>query len=1394
MTAAAPAIGDSLEEEDIIVAPPEKTLSEKVREGVVDWTVWLFPAFSWVPTMTRDTLVRDIVGGLVIGVVFIPNVIAYAAIVDAPLISCLISASIFSFSYFLTGETPALSMGPTAEVNLMLSSVPNLPTDKDERFLVFQSIALQVGILGLFVALFDGGLIIRNSFAKAVGDAFACAAGIIICLQQLKTIFNLHAPASVLVHEIIAFFAEACREEFSVNSIYSALFFLGLFAYLIAMRKLTLPLPSWFPHQIVVVIVAILVTWLADLNRRIGLKIVKDVPVKPYAPIVPPMDTATLSNTFVTSIVVMLVGFLQMYSIATKVNPQEVKANKELVSLGLMSFFAGFFGGMPGSSSFSRCAILQELRVSTPLCHFFGASVVAVAMAVLFRLGVFYYLPSIATSAILGSAVLKLVDFTHAKYLFFNFKLDFLVWLVTWALVMFAGVSIGILTGIGLSIVIVLFKIARPPAHAVGYEPSKHRYIPLSMDREVLVYPGILIWQFESPFYFITINNFSSMLSESYGEENRPIHAVVVNCSRVTNIDATSVQLLIWQIANLEQRLKVKILLAKVTPEIRLALTSWMDHPLDANVIFDSVGLAVRAAAAHVREAAPRMNPDAAVPASSIPRKKDFRAIREEGHVASGHDLAGVIGIVCHTDRTPKQKVRVTVTDEATLAAMFGHLALGQAEGDGDEIQLSRTDARLKAIAAFCADRVGGIAHAESPIPLTARSSDEDEDLIVMYKLLTEAEGIHASKVKVTPRFRHGRCVEAVVVCKFGGSITWIGERQATLFARTIARRLGYHLQHFQVTTSSASQERVKQTAELVVAELRRTSGFAAPEPVTDDDTLLEKPLHESKLLGERLRPEICKILCETSASVTQRYLHLTGMREMLAQQRVDAPSIALTRLDNCLQEVCEKLRVAPTAANTPLTGGEPLSFLRRRYRALLRQFRNSHHNPALMSASSHAALQLSASHNNPVLLLPASDANALHPSASRNVSLHLSATHSSIDEPPYNVTTIPTIFDAVAYDLVENSAALHKTLDIDLCALFVLSKALSVVVRAATMGLTPSDKFIAGAVVLEPLFACLEREIERTCEPPRVASPATDDAAAIHHEPATATTTTPASPQAHKAIVGDPHPMHLYFSSAHMIDALRAVLLHSNSLQLPRDALEPLVAAELKGWHYMTHCFFKVFRSAAPAAASDPFPPPPELTADPVPFEAPNWPTEHRHYVEIYAASGASLLTDATWMTQRVVPTTAALEGGRPTEADASSSSEGSPAMLRHSLTMTASAFEIFSRAGADADEHQGDLQNAPVPRDHTQPPPSNGPASSPTTTTLQSATTDDNIPSVVVRSAKVAPMSRIATLTFPQLHALVAEIRDAASTVLGDGRHHPKTDNDLGEHTTTLRTAPPA
>ncbi|EPY18571.1 sulfate transporter-like protein [Strigomonas culicis] len=347
--------------------------------------------------------------------------------------------------------------------------------------------------------------------------------------------FNVTASPQTLIQAVLWAFAKALVEQFNQYKMLAFLLCFSYTVYLIQIKKTRLPI--WIPHQLIIVVVSTLLTFAFRLDEKWGLATVKDIESALSAPHFPSISNIIGLGPY--TLTIAMISFVQIYVIAQRVDPN-LNPNSELFASGATNFLCNIMNGMPVTNSFSCSSVLLEQHVQTPLTSYVASFVLFITIVFLTRLGVFYYLPKQALAAIVVSSVWRLVDFSSPVRLWKYSKMDATVWIFTFVLTMVGGITIGVLSGIMLSLVLVVLRIARPRVVCVGFNMATLTYGDLRKDQELLVYPNILIWRFDAPLYFVNIGFFQEKLMQSIEDEVRPIDVIIVTCERVVDIDSAA--------------------------------------------------------------------------------------------------------------------------------------------------------------------------------------------------------------------------------------------------------------------------------------------------------------------------------------------------------------------------------------------------------------------------------------------------------------------------------------------------------------------------------------------------------------------------------------------------------------------------------------------------------------------------------------------------------------------------------------------------------------------------------------------------------------------------------------------------------------------------------------
>ncbi|OQV19905.1 Sodium-independent sulfate anion transporter [Hypsibius exemplaris] len=460
------------------------TVKAKVRNGCT-FTAWRrrLPISYWLPKYSLRDFRGDLVAGLTVGLTVVPQGLAYAAIAQVPLEYGLYSAFMGCFMYTLFGTAKDITLGPTAVLSLMTAaSFPKGASAIDKAHYAVL-LSFFTGIAQLILGIFNLGFLI-NFISAPVISGFTTASAFIILYGQIKTLTGLKFDADTVIDFSVGY----VKTIKSING-WDTLMGIICLGILLLMKDLALPKkPMWnikkktwniyrevvrticVTRYALVIIVATAVGYYVTIKGYKGLSITENV--KGGIPKIGPPEFVWANRTNVASNImafagsipmVVLVGALESIAVAKAFGFQfqyRIDPTQELIALGLSNVLCSFFHGYPVTGSFTRSALKAQSGVRTPLgCTWTGAFVL-LAMAVISP--AFKYVPKAALSAVIMAAILILFEFKIFKDLWLINKKELVPILVTIIVAFTVSVDMGILSGIGVSMLLLLYPIARP--------------------------------------------------------------------------------------------------------------------------------------------------------------------------------------------------------------------------------------------------------------------------------------------------------------------------------------------------------------------------------------------------------------------------------------------------------------------------------------------------------------------------------------------------------------------------------------------------------------------------------------------------------------------------------------------------------------------------------------------------------------------------------------------------------------------------------------------------------------------------------------------------------------------------------------------------------------------
>ncbi|MBA6156047.1 solute carrier family 26 protein [Tenacibaculum sp. S7007] len=498
----------------------------------------LIPILEWLPNYKKSQLRGDVIAGITVAIVLIPQGIAYALIAGLPPIYGLYAALVPQLMYAIFGSSRQVAIGPVAMDSLIVATgVSTLALIGSESYIAIAILlALIVGAIQFLMGVLRLGFIV-NFLSRPVIIGFTSAVALIIGLNQFRNLLGVEFLQSDQVHILLEDVFNRI-EYFNLNTT-----IIGIVACIIIMvfRKIN----KKIPNALVVVALGILAIRFFE-NQFTDVAIVKDIPSGLPKFSIPVIDIALIRELFPIAATLVMVGYLETISIGktleAKQDEYRIRPNQELVALGISNIVGSLFQSYPSTSSFSRSAINEESGGTTGVSALVSA--IIVVLTLLFLTPVFYHLPKTILAAIIIVAVFNLINIKEAKRLWKANNLDFWLLVATFFSTLFFGIEYGILIGVGLSLIVLIFRTSRPYAIELGKVPNSDFYRNKSRFKEVVIDDEVLVFRFDAQLFYANSNYFRDKLDELTEEKGEALKLIVLDAESINRVDSTGIEML----------------------------------------------------------------------------------------------------------------------------------------------------------------------------------------------------------------------------------------------------------------------------------------------------------------------------------------------------------------------------------------------------------------------------------------------------------------------------------------------------------------------------------------------------------------------------------------------------------------------------------------------------------------------------------------------------------------------------------------------------------------------------------------------------------------------------------------------------------------------------------
>ena len=523
------------------------------------------PILDWLPSYGKTELKGDLAAGLTVGVMLIPQGMAYAMLAGLPPIYGLYASIIPLILYAIFGTSRQLAVGPVAMVSLLVAAgIGQLAETGGESFIALAiALALIVGLLQLTMGLFRLGFLV-NFLSHPVISGFTSAAALIIGFSQLKHLMGVDIPRSNHVHEIIG---HAIANIQDTNLAALGIGLTAITLILIA-KRIKFPIPG----PLLAVAFGILAVWILGLDQQ-GVKIVGTVPegLPPFQ--LPQFSWEQLQSLFPIALTISFIGFMESIAVAKAIQAKHkdynVVPNQELIGLGIANIGGSFFGAFPTTGGFSRTAVNDQSGAKTGMASIISA--VLIALTLLFLTPLFYFLPKAILASVIMVAVFGLINIKEAVHLWKIDRTDFWMLIITFIGTIALGIEEGILIGVALSIGMIIYRTTKPHVAILGKIPEKPHYKNLDRFPNLENRPDLLILRFDARLYFANVNFLNETLEKAIEEKGTALKAVIFDADSVNSMDSSALHALEDWVHELQSR-RVQFLFVGAKGPVRDAL------------------------------------------------------------------------------------------------------------------------------------------------------------------------------------------------------------------------------------------------------------------------------------------------------------------------------------------------------------------------------------------------------------------------------------------------------------------------------------------------------------------------------------------------------------------------------------------------------------------------------------------------------------------------------------------------------------------------------------------------------------------------------------------------------------------------------------------------------
>ena len=545
------------------------------------------PGWTLVSSYQRRWLPKDVVAGLVLSALLIPQGMAYAELAGLPPITGLYTSILCLLGYAVFGPSRVLVLGPDSSLGPMIAAtvMPLLVAGGDPAKAVALAslLAILVGVIMAVAGLAKFGFI-ADLLSKPTQIGYMNGLAITIIVGQLPKLFGFSVDANGLLSEFSAFVSQVADDANAA----AATVGLASLAGILLLQRL---LPK-VPAVLVAVVLASIAVNAFDLQAH-GVKTIGVLP-RGFPPFtIPTAAWSDVPPLFVGALAIAVVALADTMSTASSFasrRGERVRGNQEMIGIGAANIGAGFFQGFPVSTSGSRTAVADQAGSRSQVTGVVGAVVIALVL-VLFP-SLMQYVPQPTLGAIVIAAALSLADIRGTRRLWQQQRVEWVLSIVALLGVALLGVLPGILIAVALSILNVFRRVWWPHQAELGRVEGIDGLHDTASHPDAELLPGLVVYRFDAPLIFANSRIFGDEI-RAIAENRRGLKWIVIAAEPVTDVDTTASDMLqeldVW----LNER-GISLIFAELKDPVREKIERYeLTRTIDPDHFFPTVDTAV---------------------------------------------------------------------------------------------------------------------------------------------------------------------------------------------------------------------------------------------------------------------------------------------------------------------------------------------------------------------------------------------------------------------------------------------------------------------------------------------------------------------------------------------------------------------------------------------------------------------------------------------------------------------------------------------------------------------------------------------------------------------------------------------------------------------------------